>query len=137
MCESPLCFSEDEAQKLLHLAYERNLVFAMSYPLCFFSMIQYARNLLMNNLIGEIISIRVNYLQNRGILDKDLGNWKLNNQAGISYCFADLGIQSYQLIRYLTRMTPNRLSACLARSYNHKLLNHLLNDLIDYYVNIV
>ena len=71
-----------------------------------------------------MISIRVNYFQNAGILERDTNSWKMNSvQAGISYCFSDLGLQAYQLARYVTQMTPSRVSACLARSYNNRIMD--------------
>lgn len=124
MCETPLCLSEEEAVKLSELATEKNLLVAMSYPYSCFGMIRYARDLIYNNSIGDVISIRVNYFQNAGILERDTNSWKMNSvQAGISYCFSDLGLQAYQLARYVTQMTPSRVSACLARSYNNRIMD--------------
>lgn len=132
MCESPFCFNEDEALKLYSVAGERNLIVGVSCPLCHFSMVHYARELIANNLIGEVVTIRVQYLQNKGILEKDVGTWKLNTmQAGVSYCFSDLGIQAYQLVRYITQLNPSRVSACLARSFSNRPLDDNATALIQ------
>lgn len=124
LCESPLCLLEDEAFKLAHIAAEKNLICAISHPYCYYGMIHYARDLIANSAIGDIISIRASYLQNTGILEKDINSWKLtSSQGGLSYCFSDLGVQLYQLINYITQMTPNRVSACLSRSYGNRPLD--------------
>ena len=117
MCESPLCLTEEEAYKLNTIAIDHNLVVGVSCPLCHYSMIHYARDILSNNLIGEVISIRVNYLQNKGVLEKDIGTWKFDSrQAGVSYCFSDLGVQAFQLVRYITQLNPCRVSASFSRT---------------------
>ena len=41
MCETPMCLTEEEANKLNQLASEKHLLFAVSYPYCFFSMLRY------------------------------------------------------------------------------------------------
>lgn len=132
MCETPLCFSEEEAYKLNSIALERNLVVGMSYPLCHFSMIHYARDLILNNMLGEIVTVRVQYLQNKGILEKDAGTWKMNTiQAGVSYCFSDLGIQAYQLLRFLTRLNPSRVSANISHCFGNRVLDDNATALIQ------
>lgn len=124
MCESPLCLSDGDATKLQEQASEKNLILATSYPYAYYSMLRYARDIVESNTIGEVISVRVNYLQNVGLLERDLNTWRMNTaQAGVSYCFSDLGLQAFQLARYVTQLTPNRLSACLARSYSGRLMD--------------
>ena len=52
MCESPMCLTEEEASKLSQLALEKHLLFAVSYPYCFFSMLRYVNPNKTNNFIG-------------------------------------------------------------------------------------
>lgn len=121
ICETPLCFSEEEAFKLAHVAIEKNLICAISHPYCYYGMVRYARDLIANNAIGEVISIRASYLQNAGILEKDASSWRfVTSQGGISYCFSDLGVQAYQLIAFVTQLTPTRVSGCLSRAYANR-----------------
>ena len=71
--------------------------------------------------VGEVISIRASYLQNAGILEKDASSWRfVSSQGGISYCFSDLGVQTYQLIAFVTQLTPTRVSGCLSRTYTNR-----------------
>ena len=91
MCESPLCSTEEEALRLLEVSREKNLLIAISNPYNSFSMVRYARDLIANNALGDIVSVRVHYLQNAGILERDL-SWK----SGVS-CFSDLGLQAFHL----------------------------------------
>lgn len=111
MCESPLCSTEEEALRLLEVSREKNLLIAISNPYNSFSMVRYARDLIANNALGDIVSVRVHYLQNAGILERDL-SWK----SGIS-CFSDLGLQAFHLARFVSQQTCSRVSACLARSF--------------------
>lgn len=41
MCESPLSLTEDEASKLYQLSVEKKLLFAVSFPYCYFAMVRY------------------------------------------------------------------------------------------------
>lgn len=111
MCESPLCSTEEEALRLLEVSREKNLLIAISNPYNSFSMVRYARDLIANNALGDIVSLRVHYLQNAGILERDL-SWK----SGVS-CFSDLGLQAFHLARFVSQQTCSRVSACLARSF--------------------
>jgi len=111
MCESPLCSTEEEALRLLEVSREKNLLIAISNPYNSFSMVRYARDLIANNALGDIVSLRVHYLQNAGILERDL-SWK----SGVS-CFSDLGLQAFHLARFVSQQTCSRVSACLSRSF--------------------
>lgn len=65
-------------------------------------------------------NVRINYFQNKGLLENNPVNWKLVNGANQhSTCLSDLGLQSYQLLRFVTNMNPSRVSACLGRSCDH------------------
>ena len=65
-------------------------------------------------------NVRINYFQNKGLLENNPVNWQLVNGANQhSACLSDLGLQSYQLLRFVTNMNPSRVSACLGRSCDH------------------
>ena len=124
MCESPLCVAEQDAIKLQALATQKNCILAVSYPYAYFGILRYARDLIEKNCIGNIINIRVNYLQSTGVFGHNQAVWMNMVQDSGSYCFADLGLQAIQLVRHITQLTPHQLSACLSRSYQA----HTLDD---------
>ena len=66
--------------------------------------------MIVNNAIGEVCSVRISFLQNKGILDTP--NWQMGAHANTnSLSFSDLGLQSYQILRFVTNMNPSRVSA--------------------------
>ena len=78
-----------------------------------------------NGHIGQILAVRIKYLQSSGLIDRDRRSWVNQIQRiGASYCFGDIGIHAYNLLRYLTGLQPMRLSACL----NHMFSNRTLDD---------
>ena len=49
-----------------------------------------------------------------------------------SLCFSDLGLQSYQILRFVTNMNPSRVSACLTKSID----SHASDDIAGVLVHM-
>lgn len=125
MCEKPLCITEEEAIQLQQEVRNKGVIFAVAHAYTAYPMVRQAREMIHNGHIGQILAVRIKYLQSSGLIDRDRRSWVNQIQRiGASYCFGDIGIHAYNLLRYLTGLQPMRLSACL----NHMFSNRTLDD---------
>ena len=59
VCEKPLCFEISQAEELVRLAKERNLVFAITYTYTGYTMVKIAREMIRKGELGKIVSVNV------------------------------------------------------------------------------
>ncbi|KAK8807306.1 hypothetical protein WA158_004065 [Blastocystis sp. Blastoise] len=124
MCEKPLCITEEEALQLQQEVRAKGVIFGVAHAYTAYPMVRQAREMVMNGHLGQILAVRVKYLQSSGMGERDRRVWA--NQAqrvGNSYCFGDIGIHAYNLMRYITGLHPLRLSACLNRIFGNRTLD--------------
>lgn len=125
VCEKPLCFTEEEAEELVALAKERNLVFAITYTYTGYTMVKVAREMIAKGEIGKIVSVNVEYAQDWLIDSLDPANQKATSlsvwrsdpkYSGISNCIGDIGTHAENMVHYLTGQNIKRL-VCTTDKY--------------------
>ena len=139
VCEKPLCFTIEEADELVKLAKERNLVFAVTYTYTGYTMVKVAREMIQKGDIGKIVSVNVEYAQDWLINSLDPNNQKATSlsvwrsdpkYSGISNCIGDIGTHAENMVHYLTGQEIKRL-VCTTDTYGMALdLN--ANMIIEY-----
>lgn len=139
VCEKPLCFTIEEADELVKLAKERNLVFAVTYTYTGYTMVKVAREMIQKGDIGKIVSVNVEYAQDWLIDSLDPNNQKATSlsvwrsdpkYSGISNCIGDIGTHAENMVHYLTGQEIKRL-VCTTDTYGMALdLN--ANMIIEY-----
>lgn len=139
VCEKPLCFTIEEAEELVKLAKERNLIFAITYTYTGYTMVKVAREMIQKGELGKIVSVNVEYAQDWLIDSLDPNNQKQTSlsvwrsdpkYSGISNCIGDIGTHAENLVHYLTGAEIKRL-VCTTDTYGMKLdLN--ANMILDY-----
>lgn len=140
VCDKPLCFTVAEAEELVALAAEKNLLFAVTYAYSGYTMVKVAKEMIASGKIGEIAAVNAEYAQD-WLLDelsaekdsnaKNLSVWRMDPaHAGISNCVGDIGTHVEHTVHYMTGLTVKRVAATVNR-FGHALdLN--ANMLVEY-----
>lgn len=102
VAEKPLCTTVSDAEALLRLAEQANVVHAVCYGYRYYPMIETLRLLVSNGDVGEIHAVAGSWL-NDELLTIEPGHWMLDrDQMGPSLSLADVGIHWWDLVEYIT-----------------------------------
>ena len=119
VCEKPLCFEVWQAEELLKLAKEKNLILAVTYAYTGYTMVKVMKEMFINGDIGEVVTINGEFVQ-EWLLDqldpsgksKELSTWRMDPKvAGISNSMGDLGTHVEHMVHYVTGLKIKRLLA--------------------------
>lgn len=121
-CEKPLTFTVEEAEELNALAKEKDLLFGVNYSHSGNAMVKEAKALVSAGVIGEIINVNAEYLQE--YLVDDIGNtdqamlklssWRKDPAvSGGSNCVGDIGTHIEHTVGYITGLKLKRVCAML------------------------
>ena len=140
VCEKPLCFEIGQAEELKEIAEEKDLLFAVAYAYSGYTMMKFARQLIMDGEIGDVFNVYGEYLQ-EWLIDelrpdgeggaKLLSIWRKDPEyAGISNCTGDIGTHIENTVAYMTGLKIRRVSAKV-HNFGHPLDLHS-NILVEY-----
>lgn len=102
VCEKPLATSITEAEDLVKVAQDTQLINAIHFNLRYYPMVRQMKTMRENGQLGEIYSIMGSYLQDWLYLATDY-NWRLEpDKSGDSRAIADIGSHLLDLIEYVT-----------------------------------
>lgn len=122
LCEKPLSFEVEEAEELKKLAAEKNLLFAVNYSYSGNNMVKEARELVKQGVIGDVINVNAEYLQEYLVDDigkgdqkmVKLSSWRKDPKvAGISNCVGDIGSHIEHTVSYITGLKLKKVAAVL------------------------
>ena len=122
LCEKPLTFEVEEAEELKAIAEKNNLYFAVNYSYSGNNMVKEARELVRQGVIGEIINVNAEYLQEYLVDDVGKGDqkmvklssWRKDPEvAGISNCVGDIGSHIEHTVSYITGLKLKKVAAVL------------------------
>lgn len=119
VCDKPLVFKVEEAEELVKLAKEKNLLFGVTYTYSGYPMVKQARELVKSGKIGDILVVMGEYPQDWLIsnIENDgqkQAAWRTDpNQAGVSNCFGDIGSHIENTVAYITGLKIKSLCAKL------------------------
>lgn len=119
LCEKPLTFTTEEARELKQLAEKNNLLFAVAYSYQGYAIIPIMKKMIENGNIGEILTVNARYIQ--GWLLEDVIHskdnkkpWRMNPEySGISNSVGDIGTHIEYMVRYITNLKIERVSAIM------------------------
>ncbi len=143
VCEKPLCFTIEEAEELVALSKEKDLLFAVTYTYTGYTMSKVIKEMIAQGKIGNIIAVNGEYLQ-EWLIDElsteakgkqDLSVWRKDPKlSGISNCVGDIGTHIENYVHYVTGLEIKRVAATM-NTFGHPLdLN--ANILVEYENNI-
>ncbi|HHK40992.1 MAG TPA: Gfo/Idh/MocA family oxidoreductase, partial [Planctomycetaceae bacterium] len=119
ICDKPMTFDLAQAEELLSLVEQSNIVFAVTHNYTGYPVVRQAREMVQSGELGEIQAIRVHYIQGwlRSRLEKTdqkQASWRTDpSKSGAAGCFGDIGTHAFNLARYICGVLPESVSAHL------------------------
>ena len=138
ICDNPFTLEIKEADVLIELAREKNLLLAVTYNYSGYPMIKQARAMIKSGDLGKIRVIQAEYAQ--GWLSEAIeqdghkqASWRTDpKQSGISGCVGDIGTHAYHLMSYTSGLTPTSLCATLSTFVKGRQLDDDANILLRF-----
>jgi predicted dehydrogenase len=136
ICDKPIAFSTDEAERLADLVERSGLVFALTHTYTGYPMVKEARDLIKSGKFGRIRKIIVEYPQ--GWLSTPLeasgqkqADWRTDpNRSGKGGAVGDIGTHAGNLAEYVTGLKITELCADVSTFVEGRLLDDDINVLI-------
>ena len=117
ICDKPLTSKVEDVVALERLVHKNKIVFALTHNYSGYPMLREAKKLVEKNKIGKIKLINVEYPQGYTVAvkkkdEKSTLKWRLDkNMCGPSMILAEIGTHAYHLMRYVTGLEVNEVSA--------------------------
>lgn len=120
VCEKPLATSLRDAEELVTLAHESNMVGAVPFVYRYHPMAREARARFHSGSVGRLTTVLGLYLQD-WLLKQDQTNWRVNAEnGGPSRAFADIGSHLADLIEFVTNDRITRLVAAMRTVHSER-----------------
>lgn len=121
VCDKPLTTKLTDAEALASEVHTTGKILALTHNYSGYPLIRQARAMVASGEIGDVIAVRVEYLQGWKQLQTTgtpkRGAWKSNPElAGPAGTMADVGTHAFHLARYVTCFPPERLT-CHMRQF--------------------
>ena len=117
VCDKPLTATIKDAEKLKKLVEKNKIVFALTHNYSSYPMLREAKEIIKKGKIGNINLINVEYPQGYTVdvkkkNEKKTLKWRLDkNLSGPSMILSEIGTHAYHLLRYVTGLEVDELSA--------------------------
>lgn len=128
ICEKPLTVETSDAVILAARAEELGLIGAIPFVYRYHAMAREARARVLRGELGQIFSVRGEYLQD-WLLNQNDSNWRVDVAAGgRSRAFADIGIHLCDLIEFVTGQRITKLVSNLLTAYPQRSNQNVLTE---------
>ena len=117
ICDKPLALSSEEAINLKNIVESKKLIFALTHNYTGYPMVRHARSLIQKGDLGSIRVIQAEYPQDwLTTKAEDSGlkqaEWRTDpKRSGDGGCIGDIGTHAFNLIRFITGLEVDELSA--------------------------
>jgi len=117
ICDKPLAFSSEEASALKDIVENKKLIFALTHNYTGYPMVRHARSLIKKGDLGSLRVIQAEYPQDwLTTKAEDTGlkqaEWRTDpKRSGGGGCIGDIGTHAFNLIRFITGLELDELSA--------------------------
>jgi predicted dehydrogenase len=137
VCDKPLTYYSYEAENLMHIAREKDLLFGVTYVYTAYPAVPFMRNIIDSGKLGNLNIIKAEYLtDNLAVDNEQLGNsmlWRIDPKfVGRSTCCGDIGVHAQNLISTLTGLKIDELSADLNIYGNNRVLDTNFTAIVRY-----
>jgi predicted dehydrogenase len=138
ICDKPMTTTVEEAEELIKLVKEKDLVFGLTHNYTGYPMVKQAKALVRDGKLGKLRKIVVEYPQGWLATPIDAEGmkqaaWRTDpSQAGVSSCMGDLGSHAENLARYITGLEIEELCADMTTFVPGRRLEDDGNVLIHY-----
>ena len=129
ICDKPLALSSKEAISLKNIVESKKLIFALTHNYTGYPMVRHARSLIQKGDLGSIRVIQAEYPQDwLTTKAEDSGlkqaEWRTDpKRSGGGGCIGDIGTHAFNLIRFITGLEIEELSADLHTFVKGRLLD--------------
>jgi predicted dehydrogenase len=119
-CEKPLATDSAGAAALVELAAERDQVLAVAHCYSAYAMVRHAARLVRDGALGELRYVDVEHASGWASTLLEAGEhkqagWRMDpDVAGYASVVADIGIHAFHLVRYITGLEAEEVSAQLS-----------------------
>ena len=129
ICDKPLALSSKEAISLKNIVESKKLIFALTHNYTGYPMVRHARSLIQKGDLGAIRVIQAEYPQDwlttkaedRGLKQAE---WRTDpKRSGGGGCIGDIGTHAFNLIRFITGLEIEELSADIHTFVKGRLLD--------------
>ena len=117
ICDKPLTSTIKDAENLKKLIVKHKIIFALTHNYSSYPMLREAKEIIQSGKIGKITLVNVEYPQGYTVAikkneEKEVLKWRLDkNQTGPSMILSEIGTHAYHLLRYVTGLEVEQLSA--------------------------
>jgi len=129
ICDKPLALSSEEAIELKNIIENNEIIFALTHNYTGYPMVRHARSLVHNGDLGSIRVVQAEYPQDwLTTKAEDSGlkqaEWRTDpKRSGGGGCIGDIGTHAFNLIRFITRLEVDELSADIHTFVKGRLLD--------------
>ena len=135
ICDKPLAMNLKECEELVKATKEKDIIFALTHNYTGYPMIRHAKAMCEQGELGNIRVIQAEYAQDW--LTEDIENnsesggnkqaaWRTDPaQSGGGGCIGDIGTHAFNLVRFITSLKPQQLSAELTSFVSGRQLDDL------------
>ena len=129
ICDKPLAMSSDEAIELKKIIESKKIIFALTHNYTGYPMVRHAKHLIQRGDLGTIRVIQAEYPQDwLTTKAEDSGlkqaEWRTDpNRSGGGGCIGDIGTHAFNLIRFISGLEVDELSADIHTFVKGRLLD--------------
>ena len=129
ICDKPLALSSEEAIDLKNIVESKKIIFAITHNYTGYPMVRHARSLIKKNDLGSLRVIQAEYPQDwLTTKAEDSGlkqaEWRTDpKRSGGGGCIGDIGTHAFNLIRFITGLEVDELSADIHTFVKGRLLD--------------
>ena len=129
ICDKPLALSTKEAIELKNIVENNKIIFALTHNYTGYPMVRHARSLIQKNDLGSIRVVQAEYPQDwLTTKAEDSGlkqaEWRTDpKRSGDGGCIGDIGTHAFNLIRFITGLEVDELSADIHTFVKGRLLD--------------
>ena len=129
ICDKPLALTSKEAVELKKTIENNKLIFALTHNYTGYPMIRHARFLIQKGDLGSIRVVQAEYPQDwltTKLEDSGLkqAEWRTDpNRSGVGGCIGDIGTHAFNLIRFISGLEVDELSADIHTFVKGRLLD--------------
>ena len=129
ICDKPLALSSKEAIDLKYIVEDKKIIFALTHNYTGYPMVRHARSLIQKGDLGSLRVIQAEYPQDwltTKVEDSGLkqAEWRTDpKRSGGGGSIGDIGTHAFNLIRFITRLEVDELSADIHTFVKGRLLD--------------
>ena len=129
ICDKPLALSSEEAIDLKNIVENKKIIFALTHNYTGYPMVRHARSLIQKGDLGSIRVVQAEYPQDwltTKVEDSGLkqAEWRTDpKRSGNGGCIGDIGTHAFNLIRFITGLEVDELSADIHTFVKGRLLD--------------